>query len=117
MKTSHLIIFCFLAFGFLVSLKSADYPEGFRPNAVVQDQSAPSGENPPTGQRVIVQFRRDSLGLASQVVLSPTSGGLGGGKSSLTGMLVSVHDDWLVLRIQNGEQWIARDTVLLVEIP
>jgi hypothetical protein len=72
---------------------------------------------PPVGQMVTVQFRRDALGGAANLPVSPTTNSVDGAKVSLSGHLTEANQEWLVIRTAAGEHWIARDSVLLVSVP
>ena len=71
---------------------------------------------PPTGENVIVQFRRDALGSAHGLPVSPTTGSRNGSDVCLSGELLSVNEEWIVLGNGRKEHWIPRDVVLLIEV-
>jgi hypothetical protein len=80
--------------------------------------AATGGHQLPYGKPCVVQFRRDALGMANPNPLTPTSGGLNGGITMVSGTLVVDHTDWLVLSTANGEEmWIPKSVVLLVQVP
>ena len=56
---------------------------------------AVSGLNP--GASCIVQFRRDALGSASSSPVSPLTGSLNGGETSVSGKLKSINAEWVVV--------------------
>jgi hypothetical protein len=101
MRTPLLVIF---TFGLLAACDSGAYS----PASVAQ---------PPVGQMVTVQFRRDALGGAAELPVSPTTNSVNGAVVSLAGNLTQVNRDWLVLQMSAGEYWIARDSILLVSAP
>ena len=55
------------------------------------------GAAPSVGKQVTVQFRRDALGQAANVVTAPTVDVMNGGSTSLSGTLVAADDGWLLL--------------------
>jgi hypothetical protein len=64
-----------------------------------------------------VQFRRDALGTAGTVPVSPTTGGINGGQVSVTGKLRSFDDEWLALDTEKqGVLFIPKEVVLLVQV-
>lgn len=71
---------------------------------------------PPTGKNVTVQFRRDALGSAHTLPISPTTDSQNGAKVSLQGKLIKVNEEWVVLEYQKKKHWIPRDAVLLIRI-
>ena len=71
---------------------------------------------PPTGKTAIVQFRRDALGSASNIPVSPATGSINGAKVCLTGKLLTVNEEWIVLEYEKQKHWIPRDVVLLIKV-
>jgi hypothetical protein len=69
----------------------------------------------PLGQPCNVQFRRDALGAGGGGPVSPTTDNFNGAATSLRGTLERADEHWLVLRVGDKQQWIARDVVLLVQ--
>src|SRR5688572_8231138 len=64
-----------------------------------------------------VQFRRDALGTAGAVPVSPMTGGINGGQVSVTGKLRSFDDEWLALDTEKqGVLFIPKEVVLLVQV-
>ena len=81
----------------------------------MQQQAAPAAAPPPipTGQTVVVQMRRDALGLASPAPLDPLFEGVRF-PVSLEGRLESMDERWVVLVADGRRLCINRDAVLLV---
>src|SRR6185436_14020736 len=80
--------------------------------------------DPPLGRDCIVQFRRDFLGTARDIPVSPTLGSINGAETCVRGKLVVVTDEWIVLSYTvpvaakpiEREFWIPRSVVLLLEM-
>ena len=73
------------------------------------------------GQNVRVQFRRDALGAASNIPISPDTGEINGASTSIIGTLVSVTESEIVimrsrLSQQARPHWIPRETILYVKV-
>ncbi len=83
----------------------------------MQPTAAPGTAAPPspiqTGQTVVVQMRRDALGLASPAPLDPLFEGVRF-PVSLEGRLESMDERWVVLVADGRRLCINRDAVLLV---
>jgi hypothetical protein len=73
-------------------------------------------DQPPAGEYVTVQFRRDALGSAHTLPISPITGSINGAKVCLSGELVSVNGEWIVLEHNEQEFWIPKHAVLLIQI-
>ena len=71
---------------------------------------------PPTGKKVTVQFRRDALGSAHVLPIPPTTDSQNGAQVSLSGKLTMVTPEWIVLNHQKQKHWIPRESVLLIRI-
>jgi hypothetical protein len=71
--------------------------------------------NPPVGKTCKIQFRRDALGTAATLPVSPLTDSLNGGETSISGTLKSTSEDWLVLDRGGKETWIPKSVVLLIE--
>lgn len=63
---------------------------------------------------VTVQFRRDHLGAAASLPISPETNSMNGAGTNLTGVLVALTPEWVVLDVKERRHWIARDSVLMV---
>lgn len=73
-------------------------------------------DQPSTGKSVTVQFRRDALGSAHTLPISPTTDSINGAMVSLRGKLLKVNEEWVVLEYQKQKHWISRDAVLLIRV-
>lgn len=71
----------------------------------------------PLGERCTVQLRRDALGAGADLPVPPTTNSINGADVSISGELVRADQDWLVLRGEGKDRWIARHAVLFVEFP
>lgn len=71
---------------------------------------------PPTKKNVKVQFRRDALGGAHTLPISPNTDSINGAQVSLSGKLLTVNDEWIVLEHNKRNHWIPRDAVLLIRM-
>src|SRR4051812_19714081 len=70
---------------------------------------------PQVGASCHVQFKRDLLGSASQQPIPPTTDSMNGAQVSVSGKLVDLNADWVVLDIgDNQEIWVQRKNVLLL---
>jgi hypothetical protein len=78
--------------------------------------SRDGSSQPPTGEYVIVQFRRDALGSANARPISPTTGSNNGARVFLGGKLLTVNEEWIVLEHEKQEHWIPKDVVLLIAV-
>ncbi len=71
-------------------------------------------EGPTPGSIVTLQFRRDALGAAAQLPVSPTTNGINGAQVSITGQLVTIAEDWIALELKGKRHWVPRETVLML---
>ena len=73
----------------------------------------------PLGETVTVQFRRDALGGGANLPVPPTTNSVNGAEVSLTGKLLRVDFDWILLDVPGSTSlhWIDIDSVLLVSVP
>ncbi len=74
-------------------------------------------QDPPTGTSVTVQFRRDALGSAHNLPISPTTDRQNGAQVSMAGELKAIDSDWVVLKARGTDYWIPRSVVLLIKVP
>ncbi len=79
-------------------------------------QEGGSVEQPPIGASVTVQFRRDALGTAMTLPVSPTTDSQNGAQVSMHGTLERVNAEWVVIVFQGKEHWIPRSSVLLLRV-
>ena len=66
------------------------------------------------GENCTVQFRRDVLGSARDLPVAVTTDVINGAQVSLSGRLVSIDTDWVVILRPEEEFWIPRDHVLTI---
>ncbi len=67
------------------------------------------------GKTVQVQFRRDALGAAATLPISPTTGSINGAETSIVGILTTVESNAIVVNANNRPKWIPREVILFVE--
>ena len=73
---------------------------------------------PPAGSYVVVQFRRDYLGLASDKPTTPMGEGASLALGS-SGTLKRINEEFVVLGVDNEptrELWIPRSVILLLDV-
>lgn len=72
----------------------------------------------PIGKRCSIQFRRDALGAAMDLPVSPTTGGINGAVVQIGGKIVSVTPDWIVIEAGEGTNrtYVPRSVILLIEV-
>jgi hypothetical protein len=73
-------------------------------------QSAPA-----TGTHCTVHLRRDALGPWGQGITDPAVSILGQA-GWIDGSFGRMNDNWLILTRKDGEHWIPRDMILLLEV-
>ena len=56
-----------------------------------------SSTGPQRGVQCTVQFRRDALGAAASLPISPMTGGINGADTALSGKLIGTTDEWIIL--------------------
>ena len=71
---------------------------------------------PPKAKSATVQFRRDILGASRELPVSPMTDIQNGAEVSVSGRLLEVNEEWVVLEQGKQELWIPRDNVLLIKI-
>jgi hypothetical protein len=71
------------------------------------------------GQKCVVQFRRDALGSASPVPISPDTGNFNGAELAIGGTLTKARADSILLSTDTGEYLIPMPVILTVnfELP
>ena len=84
------------------------------PKSLLDDAQAKVEPSPPVGKRVTVHLRKDALGMATSFATSPIQDTVGNIELSLTGTLEDINEDWLVLELNTGKYWVARESILLV---
>ena len=70
-----------------------------------------SSTGPQRGVQCTVQFRRDALGAAASLPISPMTGGINGADTALSGKLIGTTDEWIILEsrgalIRPEQKWI-----------
>ena len=83
---------------------------------------------PKPGTMVTVQFRRDALGAASNLPISPTTGSINGARVSIQGNLVAVNQEAVLLLSMEGHSrriidgipqprllWIPKSSILMID--
>ena len=71
---------------------------------------------PRIGTRCRVQFRRDALGTAASLPVSPMTGETNGASVTIDGTLTQVGGRWIVIRDNSsGEFFVSRESVLMLE--
>ena len=82
--------------------------------------SSASADLPAIGAFCTVQLRRDLLGAASDLPISPLVNGINGSEVSVSGRLLKVDAEWIVLehrrQDRQSELWIPRGNVLLLSV-
>ncbi len=71
---------------------------------------------PPKAKSATVQFRRDILGASRELPVPPTTDVQNGASVSVSGKLLKVNREWVVLEQDKKVLWIPRDNVLLIRI-
>ena len=66
------------------------------------------------GKNVEVQFRRDALGAAAALPVSPETGQINGASTSFYGKLIKVEGSSVVIEVNGSLKWIPRDVILYV---
>ncbi len=86
----------------------------------------PKDVEPKLGQYCLVQFRRDMLGRASDLPVSPTTNSINGVTVAIEGKLLAINRDAILIERQNPAYiinekpkithvWIPRSYILLIE--
>ena len=72
-------------------------------------------ESSGAGKPCTVQFRRDALGAAASLPISPTTGSINGAETAISGRYVGTREDWVIVSRGEHEVWIPRSVILLIE--
>lgn len=84
-----------------------------------------SGRNNPAGKTLsiqkgkqcTIQFRRDALGAARDLPVSPTTGSINGAEVSVSGKFVAMDQEWVVINQGSGREiWVPRNMVLAIMV-
>jgi len=70
---------------------------------------------PKRGSYCTVQFRRDTLGAAADLLVPPTSNMHNGAETCVTGKFSRMDEDWVILTEGKDETWIPRSVILLIK--
>ena len=68
-----------------------------------------------TGKACTVQFRRDALGAAANLPVSPTTHNINGAETCVMGTLKRATAEWVVIEKNAKEIWVPRSVILLIE--
>jgi hypothetical protein len=70
------------------------------------------------GKNVTIQFRRDALGAAADLPISPTTGSINGAEVTVNGNLLNVDATGITIGIYQrpNSRWIPKDVILFVEL-
>ena len=68
------------------------------------------------GKTVRVQFRRDALGAAAPLPVSPKTGEINGASTTLVGTLLEVNKASVVIEEGERPKWIPREVILFIEV-
>ena len=80
-----------------------------------QKPEAPDPAKQLVGKSVTVQFRRDALGSAATIPVSPFTNNLNGADTSFTGKVYRVDGNWLIVDFREKRVWVPREVVLAIE--
>jgi hypothetical protein len=111
MNLTHLTLACVLALGVLFTQGKSI------PAASPQEPLSATAESiaqPQIGKRLTVHIRRDYLGQAADYPADPLAEKHLSQNVTITGLLEHINSDWVVLKLNTGLHWIARDSVLLI---
>lgn len=67
------------------------------------------------GENVRVQFRRDALGAAANLPISPKTGEINGASTTLVGTLLNVYSTSIIIEENTRQKWIPREVILYIE--
>ena len=68
------------------------------------------------GKNCTVQFRRDALGAAASLPISPNTGSINGAETAVSGTIKQVDGEWFVIERNSRELWIPKTVILMVEV-
>jgi uncharacterized lipoprotein YehR (DUF1307 family) len=103
MKALLVTLTCVAALAATLSLTGCD-------KATAADSSGTFAGRPCT-----VQFRRDALGAAASLPISPMTGGINGADTAISCTYKSTTTDWVIVYRAGKEVWIPKSVILLVE--
>jgi hypothetical protein len=67
------------------------------------------------GRECVIQFRRDALGAAANLPISPTANAINGAQTSVSGTMKGFREDWVVIDREGREIWVAKASILLIQ--
>ena len=70
---------------------------------------------PPVGKLCTIQFRRDALGAAATLPVSPMTRNINGADTSIEGILVKITEQWVVIEKGGKQVWVPKTVVLLIQ--
>ncbi len=94
---------CVAALAFNLLLAGCDKP------------AATVSSTPPSGRQCTIQFRRDVLGIAANLPVPPMTDSINGADTSISGILKSTSDEWVVLDSGGKEIWVPKTVILLIK--
>ena len=104
MRTTILLLLCF---GVGMALWGCD---------TARNADASTGElHRWVDKNVRVQFRRDALGAAAPLPVSPTTNEINGASTTVVGQLMKVDGTGIVIGPDDRPKWIPRAVILFVE--
>ena len=81
------------------------------------ETGTPHPGDPPIGAQCRLQFNRSDLGAAASLPIPPTTGSINGAEVSVSGKILSIDEDWVVLDDGHSKLWVPRRNVLLLMFP
>jgi hypothetical protein len=103
MKTLQTTLACIATIVVILPLTGCD-------RATAADRPAAS-----PGKSCNVQFRRDALGAAMNLPVSPMTGGINGADTAISCTFKSTREDWVIVDRAGKELWIPKSVILLIE--
>ncbi|QDV52788.1 hypothetical protein [Gimesia fumaroli] len=105
----------FTSFGLLIALSGCVSKINSETSQSESSKISRDGLHQWIGKEVNIQFRRDALGVAAPLPVSPTTSSLNGAKTSISGKLICVDSKGLVIGTERRPTWVPREVILLVE--
>jgi len=103
MKTLLTILACVTAFAATMLLTGCD------------SATAAGSSSPPTGKTCTIQFRRDALGAAASLPVSPLASNINGAETAISGTLKSTTSEWVLLERGGKDVWVPKSVILLIQ--
>ena len=79
------------------------------------DRATAADTSIPPGRQCTVQFRRDALGAAANLPVSPMTQGINGADTAISCRYKSTREDWVIVDRAGREIWIPKSVILLIE--